>query len=106
MDRTLDVDAISLDNINVLFKWRVKFEVLTMEKAPAWLEEEQQQEEQKGEEEKKEQEEEWLEDIMEGDVLASTPPSTQIATPSSTHTSRCLLSDSGSSIVRGVIPHS
>nr|ADE77355.1 unknown [Picea sitchensis] len=38
---------------------------------------------------------------MEGDVLASTPPSTQFDTPSSTHTGRCLLSDSGPYTVRG-----
>jgi hypothetical protein len=78
MERTSDVDAISLDNIDVLSKWRVESEVPIMEEAPAWLEEKQQQEEQE------EEEEEQLEDIMEGDVLASTPPSTQIDAPSST----------------------
>jgi hypothetical protein len=46
MDRTLDVDAISLDNINVLSKWMVEAEVPIMVEALAWLEEEQQQEEQ------------------------------------------------------------
>jgi hypothetical protein len=51
-----------------------------MEEAPTWLEEEQQQEE---------EEEEQLEDIMEGDVLSSTPPSTQIDAPSSTPISHC-----------------
>jgi hypothetical protein len=79
MDRTPDVDAISLDNIDVLSKWRVESEMPIMEEAPAWLEEEPEQqqalEEQQGEEEQEEEEEEeeeWLEDIMEGDVLAST----------------------------------
>jgi hypothetical protein len=42
-----------------------------------------------------------LEDIMEGDVLASTQPSTLIDTPTPTHTSRCLLSESGPSTVWG-----
>ena len=40
MDRTLDVDAISLDNIDVLSKWRVEAEIPIMEEAPGWLEEE------------------------------------------------------------------
>jgi hypothetical protein len=42
-----------------------------------------------------------VEDIMEGDVLASTQPSTLIDTPTPTHTSRHPLSDTGPSIVRG-----
>jgi hypothetical protein len=41
MERTSDVDVISLDNIDVLSKWRVESEVPIMEEAPAWLEEEQ-----------------------------------------------------------------
>jgi hypothetical protein len=53
MDRTPDVDAISLDNIDVLSKWRVEAEMPIMEEAPAWLEEEPEQqqdlEEQQGE---------------------------------------------------------
>jgi hypothetical protein len=81
MERTPNVDAISLDNIDVLSKWRVESEVPITNEAPAWLEEEQQQEDQ--------EEEEELEDIMEGDVLASTPPSTQIDAPSSTPISHC-----------------
>jgi hypothetical protein len=102
MDRTPDVDAISLDNIDVLSKWRVEAEVPIMEEAPAWLEEEpEQQQEEEGRSKEEEEEEEQLEDIMEGDVLASTPPSTLIDTPTSTHTSRRLLSDSGPSTVRG-----
>jgi hypothetical protein len=69
-----------LRQFDVLYKWRVESKVPIMEEALAWLEEEQQQEEQEEEEE----EEEHLEDIMEVDVLASTPPSTQIDAPSST----------------------
>jgi hypothetical protein len=45
--------AISLDNIDVLSKWRVESEMPIMEEAPAWLEEEPEQqqdlEEQQGE---------------------------------------------------------
>jgi hypothetical protein len=40
MDRTPNVDAISLDNIDVLSKWRVESEMPIMEEAPAWLDEE------------------------------------------------------------------
>jgi hypothetical protein len=43
MDRTPDVDAISLDNIDVLSKWRVESEMPIMEEAPAWLDEEPEQ---------------------------------------------------------------
>jgi hypothetical protein len=85
MDRTSDVDAISLDNIDVLSKWRVESEMPIMEEAPAWLKEEPEQqqalEEQQGEEEQEEEEEEqeveWPEDIMEGDALASIRPDKQ-----------------------------
>jgi hypothetical protein len=109
MDRTPDVDAISLDNIDVLSKWRVEVEMPIMEEAPAWLEEEPKQQQDlggaiQGEEEEQEQEreeEERLEDIMEGDVLASKQPSTLIDTTTPTHTSRCPLSESGPSTVRG-----
>jgi hypothetical protein len=103
MDRTSDVDAISLDNIDVLSKWRVESEMPIMEEAPAWLEEEPEQqqalEELQGEEQQKE--EEWPEDIMEGDVLASTQPSTLIDTPTPAHTSSHPLSDTGPSTIRG-----
>jgi hypothetical protein len=62
MDRTPDVDAIALDNIDVLSKWRVEAEMPIMEEAPAWLEEEPRQQqdlkEQQGEEEQKQDEEE------------------------------------------------
>jgi hypothetical protein len=54
-------------------------------------------EEQQGEEEQQQQ----LEDIMEGDVLASAQPFTLIDTPTPTHSSRHPLSKSRSSIVRG-----
>jgi hypothetical protein len=58
MDRTLDMDAISLDNIDVLSKWRAEAEMPIMEEAPAWLEEEPEQqqdlEEKQGEEEEQE----------------------------------------------------
>jgi hypothetical protein len=43
MDRTSDVDAIALDNIDVLSKWRVEVEMPIMEEALAWLEEPEQQ---------------------------------------------------------------
>jgi hypothetical protein len=43
MDRTPDVDAISLDNIDVLSKWRVESEMPIMEEAHAWLDEEPEQ---------------------------------------------------------------
>jgi hypothetical protein len=103
MDRTPDVDAISLDNIDVLSKWRVEFEMPIMEEAPAWLDEEPEQqqalEEQQGEEEQ--EEEEWLEDIMEGDVQSSTQPSTLIDAPTPAHTSGHPLSDARPSTVRG-----
>jgi hypothetical protein len=103
MDRTPDVDAIALDSIDVLSKWRVEAEMPIMEEAPAWLEEEPEQqqdlEEQQGEEE--EEEEERLEDIMEGDMLASTQPSTLIDTPTPTHNIRLPLLESGPSTVRG-----
>jgi hypothetical protein len=55
MDRTPDVDAISLDNVDVLSKWRVESEMPIMEEATAWLDEEPEQQqaldEQQGEEE-------------------------------------------------------
>jgi hypothetical protein len=100
MDRTPDVDAIYLDNIDVLSKWRMEAEMPIMEEAPAWLEEEPEQQ-QDLEKQQGEGEEEQLEDIIEGDVLASAPPSIVIDTPTSTHTSRCPLSDSGPSTLRG-----
>jgi hypothetical protein len=47
------------------------------------------------------EEEEQLEDVMEGDVLASSQPSTLIHTPTPTHTNRRPLSKSRPSTVRG-----
>ena len=47
----MDLDAISLDNIDVLPQWRVEFEVPILEESPTWLEEplvhEQQEEEER-----------------------------------------------------------
>jgi hypothetical protein len=51
MDRTSDVDAISLDNIDVLFKWRVEVEMPIMEEPIGWLEEEPKQQQDLEEEE-------------------------------------------------------
>jgi hypothetical protein len=93
IDRTPNVDAISLDNIDVFSKWRVESEMPTMEEAPTWIDEEPEQqqalEEQQGEEEWEEEkeDEEWLEDIMEGDVQSSAQPSTLIdaSTPTDTN---------------------
>jgi hypothetical protein len=110
IDRTPDVDAISLENIDVLSKWRVESEMPTIEEAPAWIDEELEQqqalEEQRGEEEREEEEEEeeeeeWPEDIMEGDVQSSAQPSTLIDAPTPAHTSGHPLSDAGPSTVRG-----
>ena len=102
------MDAISLDNIDVLSKWRVESEMPTMEEAPAWIDEEPEQqqalEEQQGEEEREEEqedEEEWPEDIMEGDVQSSAQPSTLIDAPTPAHTSGHPLSDARPSTVRG-----
>ena len=45
VEKSPDVDAICLDNIDVLSKWRVEVVLPIMEEAPAWLEEQQGQEE-------------------------------------------------------------
>ena len=83
MEKAPDVDAICLDNIDVLSKWRVEVELPIMEEAPAWLDEEQQQQGQEDEEEQEEEQEEEAErfepeDFMEGDVASSPPPSTLV----------------------------
>jgi hypothetical protein len=39
-EKILDVDAISLDDTNILSEWRVEYKVHIME-APTWLEDEQ-----------------------------------------------------------------
>ena len=44
IDKEPDVKAISLDNIDILSKWRVEVEVPLLDEAPAWLEEGEQQE--------------------------------------------------------------
>ena len=67
-----DANAISLDNIDILLKWRVEIETPIMEEAPAWLEEGQEEEE----------EEEVVGGTMEGDVLASPPSSAPLDTSS------------------------
>ena len=69
VEQTPDVDAISLNNIDVLSKWRVEIELPLMEEAPAWLEEQQRQQE---------QEEKQLEDFMRANVPTSAPPSTPV----------------------------
>lgn len=98
MDKTPDVDAISLDNIDILSTWRVEVELPIIEAAPSWLEESeaqegQEQEEHEDEEVEEDEEEKELEEDEgedeEGDVQASTPaapPSREIATPSQTAT--------------------
>jgi hypothetical protein len=43
IDRTPDVDAISLENIDVLSKWRVESEMPTMEEVLSWIYEEPEQ---------------------------------------------------------------
>ena len=40
-----DANVISLDNIDILFKWRVEIETPIMEESPAWVEEGQEEEE-------------------------------------------------------------
>ena len=40
-----DANAISLDNIDILSKWRVEIETPIMEESPAWVEEGQEEEE-------------------------------------------------------------
>jgi hypothetical protein len=39
IEKEPEVDAISLDNIDILSKWRVEVEVPLLDEAPAWLEE-------------------------------------------------------------------
>ena len=76
------MDVISLDNIDILSKWRVEVEVPLLDEAPAWLEE--------GDQEKQQQEEEEEElhpYTIEDDVPVKneTPSSTQfgVASPPS-----------------------
>jgi hypothetical protein len=82
MEKEPEVDAISLDNIDILSKWRVEVDVPLLDEAPAWLEEGDQEKQQ--EDEDKEEEEEEEEELhpynMEDDELveSGTPLSTQI----------------------------
>ena len=98
MDKTPDVDAISLDNIDILSTWRVEVELPIIEAAPSWLEEpeaqegqeQEENEDEEAEEDKNEDEEdEDQEEDEEDDVQASipaAPPSREIATPSQSAT--------------------
>ena len=63
-----DANAISLDNIDILSKWRVEIETPIMEEAPAWLEEAQEEGQVEEEEEEEEQE------VFGGTMEASPPP--------------------------------
>ena len=66
------MDAISLDNIDILSKWRVEIELPIMEEAPTWLEEEQHEEREEQEKEAKAKakaEEEWEEEEQVGDTM-------------------------------------
>jgi hypothetical protein len=54
IEKEPEVDVISLDNIDILSKWRVEIEVPLLDEAPAWLEE--------GDREKQHQQEEEEED--------------------------------------------
>ena len=63
IEKEPDVDVISLDNIDILSKWRVEIETPVMEESPTWLEP---------------KEGERYGDTLEGDVLASPPPCTPI----------------------------
>jgi hypothetical protein len=81
IEKEPEVDAISLDNIDILSKWRVEIEVPLLDEAPAWLEEgdQEQQHQQKDEEE-----EEIHPYTMEDDELveSGTPLSTHIGVAS------------------------
>ena len=84
LDKVPNVEAIALDNINILSEWRAEPEAPIMAKSPAWLEEEQQREEEEREVQVESGDEDL--DIIETDVTTSTPvpPSTQddASTPS------------------------
>ena len=62
IEKEPDVNAISLDNIDILSKWRVEIETPIMEESPSWLKE--------GKEEEEEVVVVVVQDTMEGDVLA------------------------------------
>ena len=92
------MDAISLDNIDILSKWRVEIETPIMEESPAWLEEGQEegQVEKEEEEEEEEEEGEVVGGTMEGDVLASPPPSAPLDTSSPPSITQRRVLDAGS----------
>ena len=81
-----DANAISLDNIDILSKWRVEIETPIM-KSPVWLEEGQVEEE---------EEEVVVGGTMEGDVLASPPPSAPLDTSSPPSITQRRVLDAGS----------
>ena len=74
------MDAISLDNIDILSKWRVEIDVPLLDEAPAWLEEGDHEQQHQQEEEEEEEEEEIHPYTMEDDELveSGTPLSTHI----------------------------
>ena len=81
-----DANAISLDNIDILSKWRVEIGTPIMEETPAWLEEGQVEEEE--------------EEVFGGTMEASPPPSAplDISSPPSITQRRVLDAGSGPSI--------
>ena len=51
IEKEPDIDAISLDNIDILSKWRVEIETLVMEESRTWLEPEDGEQQEEEEEE-------------------------------------------------------
>jgi hypothetical protein len=86
IEKEPEVDAISLDNIDILSKWRVEIEVPLLDEAPAWLEEGDQEQQHQQEDEEEEEEEEIHPYTMEDDELveSGTPLSTHIGVASPT----------------------
>jgi hypothetical protein len=84
IEKEPEVDAISLDNIDILSKWRVEIEVPLLDEAPAWLEEGDQEQQHQQEDEEEEEEEEIHPYTMEDDELveSGTPLSTHIGVAS------------------------
>lgn len=60
--KILDVDTISLDNIDILFEWRPEYKAPVMQEAPTWLEEEEEEEHQQAHRTRHEQQECGLEE--------------------------------------------
>jgi hypothetical protein len=88
IDKEPDVDAISLDNIDILSKWRVEIEVPLLDEAPAWLEEGDQEEQHQREDEEDEEEQEEEEEQEDDELVESgTPLSTHIGVASPTPSS-------------------